>query len=172
MQETIIIECIYNCSGDGSIKIAEVSQADLDQTLTNPDGSVVTLSDALIAPTKIYVKPVLELLESGHIDGLAHITGGGLTENIVRILPDDTGLVIHTNAWERPAVFDWLQANGNIEEAEMLRTFNCGIGMVMLVAEEKTDSMIEASVDAGLICRDIGYVTKPNQTGSVEYTNL
>ncbi len=150
-------------------KVIEVSQADLDQILTNPDGSVVTLSDALIAPTKIYVKPVLELLECGHIDGLAHITGGGLTENIVRILPDDTGLVIHTNAWERPAVFDWLQTNGNIEEAEMFRTFNCGIGMVMLVPEDRADKMIEASLDAGLTCADIGYVTKLRQAERVEY---
>jgi phosphoribosylformylglycinamidine cyclo-ligase len=150
-------------------KVIEVSQADLDETLVNPDGSEVKLSDALIAPTRIYVKPVLKLLESGHIDGLAHITGGGLTENIVRVLPDDTGLVIHTDAWERPAVFDWLQSNGNIEEEEMLRTFNCGIGMVMLVPETLAERLIVASRDAGLDCTDIGFVTGSMDSGRVEY---
>ena len=150
-------------------KVLEVSNASLDFKLTNPDGTAVTLGGALLAPTFIYVKPVLGLLESGGIDGLAHITGGGLTENTVRVLPPGTGLVIHPEAWPRPAVFDWLQQHGNIGEGEMLRTFNCGVGMVMLAAPEAAPSLIQASVSAGIPCWDIGYVKQQATGPRVEY---
>ena len=145
-------------------KVLAHSGASLDEILTNPDGSTVTLSDALMAPTTLYVKPVLAMLaretygHNGGIDGLAHITGGGLTENIIRVIPDDCGLVIDTQAWPSPAVFSWLQEKGDISRQEMLRTFNCGIGMVMLVREEVAASLIAASQAAGIPCHDIGSV--------------
>ncbi|MGH8034220.1 MAG: phosphoribosylformylglycinamidine cyclo-ligase, partial [Lysobacterales bacterium] len=151
-------------------KVIEIGHADLHARLTNPDGSTATLADALLTPTSIYVKPVLELLKSGGIDGLAHITGGGLTENIVRVLPDQAGLVIHPKAWPRPAIFDWLQARGNITPGEMLRTFNCGIGMVMLVPAEMAQSVTWGAKAAGLSCCDIGYVSLRGGGDRVEYT--
>ncbi len=152
-------------------KVIEVNKPDLGALLHNPDGSAVTLGDGLLAPTTIYIKPVLQMLGSAGIDGLAHITGGGLTENIVRALPHDTGLVIDTGAWPRPAVFDWLQDKGNIEESEMLRTFNCGIGMVMLAAPEAADSLIQASISLGIPCYDIGHVSTGRAARRVEYIN-
>lgn len=140
-------------------KVIEVSGADLDQAITGADGSPTTLGEALLAPTRIYVRPVLDLLAGGGIDGLAHITGGGLTENIVRVLPDGLGLRIDTSAWQRPEVFGWLQREGNIAEAEMLRTFNCGIGMVMLAPAERAQDLIDRSAASGIPCCEIGAVT-------------
>ena len=152
-------------------KVIELSNADTSILLENPDGMAVALGDALLAPTTIYVKPVLRMLESGGIDGLAHITGGGLTENIARVLPDGTGLVIHPGAWRRPAVFDWLQNKGNIEEGEMLRTFNCGIGMVMLAAPAAADALIAASISFGIPCCDIGFVCAHRGGQRVSYAS-
>jgi phosphoribosylformylglycinamidine cyclo-ligase len=153
-------------------KVIERAGPDIEQTLaqtlhgatpaatppaTTPE---ITLADALLAPTRIYVKPVLSLLQSGGIDGLAHITGGGLTENIVRIVPDGLGLDIDTGAWTRPPVFGWLQETGGIAETEMLRTFNCGIGMVMLVAAAEAGRLLTQARDLGLECREIGRVVE------------
>ena len=140
-------------------KVIEKSSADLDSTIKGPAGETVALGDALLAPTQIYVKAILELLRAHRIDGLAHITGGGLTENIVRVLPGELGIDISTSAWERPEVFDWIQENGAIEESEMLRTFNCGIGMVMLVPVDAADAVISHSASLGIACFDIGEVT-------------
>jgi phosphoribosylformylglycinamidine cyclo-ligase len=92
------------------------------------------LLDVLLEPTRIYVKPVLALLDRITVKGMAHITGGGITENVPRMLPAKTAAVFRKSSWPRPPVFDWLQEAGNIGEAEMLRTFNCGIGMVLAVA--------------------------------------
>ena len=89
-----------------------------------------TLGEALLAPTRIYVKTLLPLIERFPIDGLAHITGGGISENIIALIPEGLGLEIDLSAWQLPPVFKWLQTRGGIEEKEMLRTFNCGIGMV------------------------------------------
>ncbi|CAN5610379.1 phosphoribosylformylglycinamidine cyclo-ligase [soil metagenome] len=97
------------------------------------------LADALMAPTALYVKPVLSLLGGEHgasIHAMAHITGGGLTENIIRVVPDGLGLRIDPGSWPQPAVFDWLQREGGVARTEMWRTFNCGIGFVLIVAEE------------------------------------
>ncbi|WP_165967343.1 phosphoribosylformylglycinamidine cyclo-ligase [Luteimonas aestuarii] len=96
----------------------------------------VALADALMAPTRLYVKPVLELLRGAHgpaIHAMAHVTGGGLTENIIRVVPDGLGLDIDASSWELPPVFQWLQREGSVENAEMWRTFNCGIGFVLVV---------------------------------------
>src|SRR5215813_11747082 len=84
------------------------------------------LADALLAPTTIYVKPILELLREVDVHGMAHITGGGLTENIIRVVPDGLGLALDAANWKLPAVFDWLQREGNVARHEMWRTFNCG----------------------------------------------
>ncbi|HEY7841656.1 MAG TPA: phosphoribosylformylglycinamidine cyclo-ligase [Gammaproteobacteria bacterium] len=93
------------------------------------------LLDVLMEPTRIYVKPVLALMDRVAVKGMAHITGGGITENVPRMLPEKTAAVFRKSSWPRPPVFDWLQRTGNIAEAEMLRTFNCGIGMVLVVAK-------------------------------------
>ena len=150
-------------------KVVEVSGADLEQTLTGVDGAPLALGDALLAPTRIYVRPVLELLRGGGIDGLAHITGGGITENIVRVLPDGLGLEIDARAWPRPQVFDWLQQHGRIEEAEMLRTFNCGIGMVMLAPEDQAADLLDRAAGLGLPGWDIGTVVAAEGSERVGY---
>jgi phosphoribosylformylglycinamidine cyclo-ligase len=96
-----------------------------------PDAATL---DALMAPTRIYVKPMLRLLASGWVKGMAHITGGGLVGNVPRMLPEGTQAVIHAARWPRPAIFRWLQAQGAVAEDEMHRVFNCGIGLVLAVA--------------------------------------
>ncbi|PWV82939.1 phosphoribosylformylglycinamidine cyclo-ligase [Halomonas sp. A11-A] len=117
-------------------KILEVSGASLD---TDLDGTA--LGDALMAPTRIYVKSLLSLIkESGvPVHALSHITGGGLTENLPRVLPDSLAAKVDVTSWARPAVFDWLQQQGNVAEEEMYRVLNCGIGMVVVVPAEKAD---------------------------------
>ena len=95
----------------------------------------VRLADALMAPTRIYVKPVLSLLGAHEIHAMAHITGGGLTENIIRVIPEGLGLDIRTSAWPLPPVFDWLQREGAVPPEDMWRTFNCGIGFVLVVPQ-------------------------------------
>jgi len=122
-----------------------------------------TLGEALLAPTRIYVKIVLPLVNQYKIDGLAHITGGGLSENIVRVIPDELGLEIDLTAWEFPAVFNWLQERGGIDESEMLRTFNCGIGMVLLVAEDTANRVCEALAEKGETVYRLGKVIEHNE---------
>ncbi len=151
-------------------KVLEVSKANLETLLHNPDGTTVKLGAALLVPTTIYVKPLLEMFKTGTIDGLAHITGGGLTENVVRVLPENTGLVINPEAWPRPAVFNWLQEQGGIQSGEMLRTFNCGIGMVMLARADAAGALLEASREAGIPCWDIGCVRAQGSGPRVEYS--
>lgn len=119
-------------------KIIEVSKADLQQDL---DGQ--TLAKALMEPTRIYVKPLLKLIKAQPVHALSHITGGGLLENIPRVLPEQTKAVINTKAWEMPAVFNWLQQAGNVDSVEMYRTFNCGVGMVIVVPADQAQSAID-----------------------------
>ena len=117
-----------------------------------------TLGEALLAPTRIYVKTLLPLIEQYTIDGMAHITGGGISENIVRVIPDELDLEIDLGAWDFPEVFSWLQENGDIAESEMLRTFNCGIGMVLLVAPDKVEEITEALEQSGEAVYRLGKV--------------
>jgi phosphoribosylformylglycinamidine cyclo-ligase len=124
-----------------------------------------TLGEALLAPTRIYVKTLLPLINHYPIDGLAHITGGGISENIVRIIPAGLGLEIDLAAWELPPVFNWLQEQGGIEESEMLRTFNCGIGMVLLVAEEMVEEITKALQLAGETVYKLGRVVTHSEPG-------
>lgn len=118
-------------------KILSVSNADLT---TDLDGQ--PLADALMAPTRIYVKSLLKLINAIDVHALSHITGGGFQENIPRVLPEDCKAVIDTNSWRWPAVFDWLQKNGNVATSEMFRTFNCGVGMIVALPADKADAAI------------------------------
>ena len=118
-------------------KILEVSGADTGASL---DGR--TLGEALLAPTRIYVKPVLALIEALQVRALAHITGGGLLENVPRVLPAGCRARIDTGSWQEPELFRWLSRAGNVERREMYRTFNCGVGMVICVAERDCDQAI------------------------------
>jgi len=125
-------------------KIIEVTGADLEQ-----DFHGRTLGETLLEPTRIYVKPVLELLEQVDVHALAHITGGGLPENLPRVMPKDTMATIRADAWVRPAVFEWLQRNGNVSDAEMYRTFNCGVGMVVCLPADQAQTAIDLLETAG-----------------------
>jgi len=151
-------------------KVIEVSGADLEQPITGADGNEVALGTALLAPTRIYVKPILEILKNHPVDGLAHITGGGITENIVRVLPAELGIAVDTGAWSRPEVFRWLQEAGSIDEKEMLRTFNCGIGMVLLAAPESASAVMEQAGALGVRCFDIGSVEPATDGRRVRYS--
>ncbi len=145
-------------------RILEVADANLDQPM---DGA--TLGDALLAPTHIYVKPLLELINKIPVHALAHITGGGLPENLPRVLPDDVNAVIDLGSWQRPAVFDWLQLHGNVEESEMLRTFNCGIGMVVAIDAADAEQAAELLEDAGESVFRIGRITDGDGAPQVIY---
>ena len=116
------------------------------------------LADALLAPTTIYVKPILQMLGQHDIHGMAHITGGGLTENIIRVVPDALGIELDSSAWKLPVVFDWLQRAGNVAKSEMWRTFNCGIGYTLIVARESAATTIDALAKLGLSAWSIGEI--------------
>ena len=128
----------------------------------------VKLVDALMAPTTLYVKPVLELLQAHDLHAMAHITGGGLTENIIRVIPEGLGLEIDASAWTLPPVFDWLQREGAVENTEMWRTFNCGIGFVLVVSPEQA-SAVESDLDRlGLLHWRIGQAVKSDSAERVK----
>lgn len=120
-------------------KVVEVSGADWSMPF---DGA--TLADRAMEPTRIYVKQVLEVMKSVDIKGMAHITGGGLLENVPRVLPEGVQAKIDGSTWTRPAIFDWLQEKGNIEHHEMFRVFNNGIGLAVIVSAEEADKAMEA----------------------------
>jgi phosphoribosylformylglycinamidine cyclo-ligase len=134
-------------------KVLEVSAASLDDSCGDSK-----LGDALLAPTRIYVKPLLALLEKCPVHALAHITGGGLPENLPRVLPTGTVAEIDTASWQRPAVFDWLQQAGNIADAELYRTFNCGVGMVVVVPADAAEAAIAELATAGEQASVIGQI--------------
>ena len=144
-------------------KVLEVSQADLNQDL---DGQ--KLGDALLAPTRIYVKSILQLLEQLDIHAMSHITGGGLLENLPRVMPENTRAQLDASSWQMPAVFQWLQQQGNIEQSEMYRTFNCGVGMVLVVNSEDTEQAIELLSANGETAWKIGEVV--SSTGRADIT--
>ena len=116
------------------------------------------LGEALLEPTRIYVKSLLPLVRDGRIKGLAHITGGGLLENIPRILPDDCHAMVDAGAWELPRLFAFLQAGGAIEPGELARTFNCGIGMVAIVAEAEAEAVSVTLGKSGETVQRIGVI--------------
>ncbi len=125
-------------------KILELNGSHLSATVG--DGQ---LGPQLLAPTRIYVKSVHTLMQQVQVHALAHITGGGLAENLPRVLPEGLGATIIGDSWERPAVFDWLQQHGNVAANEMYRTFNCGIGMCIVVAADDADRTIDILGEAG-----------------------
>lgn len=121
----------------------------------------VTLADALMEPTRIYVKPVLELLAKHDIHAMAHVTGGALVEKIIRVVPAPLGLEIDTSSWPLPPVFDWLQREGNVTKEEMWRTFNCGVGFVLMLSQNDV-AAVEAHLDRLQLPHwRIGQVVKP-----------
>ncbi|MCW5579041.1 MAG: phosphoribosylformylglycinamidine cyclo-ligase, partial [Dokdonella sp.] len=118
----------------------------------------VSLADALLAPTTLYVKPILTLLKQLPVRGMAHITGGGLKENIIRVVPAALGIALDGSAWKRPALFDWLQREGNVAREEMLRTFNCGIGYTLILRRDQAGHAIDVLEGLGLPAWTIGVV--------------
>jgi phosphoribosylformylglycinamidine cyclo-ligase len=136
-------------------RIVAAAHADL----AAPFGAA-TLGDALLAPTRIYVRPLLALMKVLPVKGMAHITGGGLVENVPRILPDGLQARLHQRAWTRPAIFDWLQQSGNVAAAEMHRVFNCGIGMIAIVASEHEGEARRLLAEAGETVQRIGEVVR------------
>jgi phosphoribosylformylglycinamidine cyclo-ligase len=117
-----------------------------------------TLGEALLAPTTLYVKGAVAAMND--VNALAHITGGGLTENLPRALTEGMGADINLDAWELPAVFKWLAAQGGMEEAELLKTFNCGIGMIAVVPADKVETARAAFTDAGHGVVEMGHINK------------
>lgn len=134
-------------------KIIDVANPDL-----NADFHGRSLADALIAPTRIYVKPLLALMERFDIKGMAHITGGGLVENVPRVLGDHLTAVLQRDTWEMPPLFAWLQQHGGVADAEMHRVFNCGIGMVVIVAPEIAKEAMQQLTAAGETVFQIGSI--------------
>ena len=146
-------------------KILAVSGAKLDQPFA--DGR--TIGETLLAPTRIYVKPILKLLEQVEVHAIAHITGGGLTENPPRVLPPNTKAVIAMQSWQRPAVFQWLQQQGGVAEAEMRRTFNCGVGLVVCVAAEDAGQAKAILREAGETVWPLGHIAADEGEPFVEF---
>jgi phosphoribosylformylglycinamidine cyclo-ligase len=134
-------------------KILQVSKAELNQDLQG-----ASLIDRLMTPTQIYVKPLLALMSQVSLHGLSHITGGGLVDNIPRVIPDGLEVVLERKAWRREPVFEWLQQQGRVSDAEMYRVFNCGIGMTIQLSPADVDKAIGLLRDAGQEALVIGEV--------------
>ncbi|EKE76171.1 phosphoribosylformylglycinamidine cyclo-ligase [Gallaecimonas xiamenensis] len=136
-------------------KIVEVAGAKAD---TIVDGK--PLADLLLEPTRIYVKPVLELFRKVRVKALSHITGGGFWENIPRVLPADAKAVVNEASWQWPAIFNWLQAEGNVTREEMYRTFNCGVGLVLVVPHSQLEEALAVLTEQGEKPWHIGTIAK------------
>jgi len=121
----------------------------------------------LLTPTRLYVKPALQAVRAGGVHALAHITGGGLTENLPRVLPDNLGARIDLDSWELPGVFKWMADVGSMSQAEMLKTFNCGVGMILVVKADEAEALTTLLTDAGETVCPMGDVT---DTTGVAYT--
>ncbi|MBS1187398.1 MAG: purM [Burkholderiaceae bacterium] len=138
-------------------KIIEVAKPDL-----NADFHGQPLADVLMAPTRIYVKPLLALMAAMEVKGMAHITGGGLVENVPRVLRDNLTAVLHKDSWTMPPLFQWLQQHGNVADAEMHRVFNCGIGMVVIMAKENAQAAMAQLSAAGETVYRLGEIRARN----------
>ena len=145
-------------------KVVEVSGLGWDADCPFGAG---TLGEALLAPTRLYVKSTLAAIRAGGVHALAHITGGGLTENIPRVLPDGMGVEIDLNAWELPPVFKWISGVAGMEQAELLKTFNAGLGMVLAVSADQADNIAALLAAEGETVSKIGHVTP---SSGVSYT--
>ena len=169
VEKSAIIDGSEVASGDGLIgiassgphsngyslirKILEVSGAGLEQPFAD-----TTLGEVLLTPTRIYVKPLLQLLKDVPVKAVSHITGGGLLENLPRMLPTGYSAHIDTDSWQWPDIFHWLQDSGNVEPTEMYRTFNCGVGMVICVADASVEQAIGILAAAGETAWRIGRI--------------
>lgn len=147
-------------------KIIEVSNSPLDMPFEGR-----TLGEVLLEPTRIYVKSLLNLMQSVSVHALAHITGGGLIGNVPRVLPQGLCAEIDTLSWKQPAIFDWLKAQGNVDSVEMHRTFNCGIGMVVCVSAEQAETALSTLRNSGETAQIIGKII-PHPTESVVLLGL
>ena len=137
-------------------KLVEVSGLDWDSDCPFGEG---LLGEALLTPTRLYVKQSLAAVRAGGVHALAHITGGGLTENLPRVLPEGLGADIDLDTWELPPVFKWMAEVGGISQAEMLKTFNCGIGMILSVSAHEADNLVSVLQDEGESVTRLGTVT-------------
>lgn len=135
-----------------------IARADVDPS-TEQLTPELTVLDAVMKPTRIYVKPVLKAMATGHVTGAVHITGGGFQENLPRSFNHDLAASIDLDTWDRPEIFKWLEAQGDVGAEEMLRTFNCGIGFVMFCAPEHVDELTQILTDAGEHPMVIGQLT-------------
>lgn len=144
-------------------KILEVSNADVNEALDDKP-----LIDHLLAPTRIYVKSVLALLENTKVHAISHITGGGFWENIPRVLPETAKVVINESSWQWPSVFNWLQEKGNVTRHEMYRTFNCGVGLVLVVDEADVDNALSVLKAHGENAWLIGHIEDKDGDSQVE----
>ncbi len=137
-------------------KILEVSQTDPETTQLEG----ISIADHLLAPTKIYVKSVLELIEKFDVHAISHLTGGGFWENIPRVLPENRQARINANSWQWPAIFTWLQQAGHVSEHEMYRTFNCGVGMIIALPQDQAEQAISYLQASGEKAWQIGSITE------------
>jgi phosphoribosylformylglycinamidine cyclo-ligase len=147
-------------------KVLEVSD---DGLTTEFEGR--TLGEVLLEPTRIYVTAIKQLFQTCDVKTLSHITGGGLTENLPRVVPDNVQVNIDTQSWELPAIFRWLQTEGNIESQEMYRTFNCGVGMVVCVSEKDKNAAIQCLKTSGETAWEIGKVEARQEGNEVVLFN-
>jgi len=141
----------------------------LEYSSSCPWDPSITLGAALLEPTKIYVKTILPAIRKGLLKGLSHITGGGFLENIPRVLPSGTGCYIDARAWGLPPVFTWLMKEGGVQPLEMSRTFNNGIGMILIVGRDKLDEAIQTIQASGERVYKVGEVVAGE---GVEMRNL
>jgi phosphoribosylformylglycinamidine cyclo-ligase len=144
-------------------KVIDTYEAPLDQQIGDQ-----TLAEAVLAPTRIYVKPVLELMKSVDVHALAHITGGGIPGNLVRVLPENCHAVIDESSWQWPELFTWLMQTANIEKQEMYRTFNCGVGMMLVVSADQADNTIKILESLGESAFVAGEIKAGAQEQAVE----
>ncbi|HVF63526.1 MAG TPA: phosphoribosylformylglycinamidine cyclo-ligase [Casimicrobiaceae bacterium] len=147
-------------------RIVDEAHADLASPLS---GAAMTIGEALLAPTRIYVKPLLALARKRQVKAMAHVTGGGLIENVPRVLPPKLAARIDAASWKRPPIFDWLQQAGRVTDGEMHRVFNCGIGMVVIVAAKDVDAVITQLSESGERVWKIGEIV-PRADGDAATT--
>jgi phosphoribosylformylglycinamidine cyclo-ligase len=143
-------------------KVVEMSGLGWEAASPFSDG---TLGQALLTPTRLYVQPALAAIRAGGVHALAHITGGGLTENPPRVLPDGLACAIDLGSWSLPPVFEWLARTANMAEAELLKTFNCGIGMMLVVAADQADALAELLTGMGESVVSMGQIVLATQAG-------
>ncbi|MBK84715.1 MAG: phosphoribosylformylglycinamidine cyclo-ligase [Pseudomonadota bacterium] len=148
-------------------KVLSANNISLTEQKIEHKGQEVSIGEALLEPTKIYAKAVKELQTKVEVKGMAHITGGGITENLPRVLPENASAEIRLDSWEKPALFNFMQKHGNIAEPEMLKTFNMGIGMIVVVSAEQKDAALAALKELGETAYHLGQIIDQQETAVV-----